>query len=238
MRNIAEMRHPILSLLWFCLIVFSPAAVRADDCLPLLTAKLVKELGDDADAVFRIAARGSKASEGLAAALRARPDDAGLRISQILNNFPGANAEDVFEQLSLVKEAAGFDKLVVNLAKQASDAQGAAAVLRYATTKISPNDIAEFEFEIVGGVADILTKQGDVLEFKSLNLDDFNSFIAAREFERIAEQGAIFQSYAQAQGTEFVLAFENPIPTQHQALFDQIIGPLLQLPNVTFIDGF
>jgi hypothetical protein len=195
-------------------------------------------MGSNADIAFRIAGQGGQASDGLAAVLRARPDDAGVRIKQIVDYFGESVGKQAFEQLSLVRHVEGFDQLVVNLAKQDLDAQGAEAVLRWATTKMAIPDVRRFEFPIEGAVADLLDAGGNLLEFKALNLSGYDQFIAEIELAKIRKQGEIFQRYAASSGTQFTLVFENAVPAEYQALFNKELGSLLSQPNVHFVNGF
>jgi hypothetical protein len=229
----------LASLLLFLL----PRSVSSGpDCVAAVVARLGKATPADADAVLGFASRipdGAPAAEGLFAALEVRRTDGARRVLQILEYFPGSSGEAVFTQISRVGhvgEAGGLGKLVVNLGKSRDDARSAASVLRFATNRIDPARVAHFEFDVPGGVVDLVDDAGNFFEFKTLDLDGYPEFLARKEFESIRDQGLIFHG---AVGSEtLTLVFENPIPSRWTALFDEILQPLTDQPNVNVIDGF
>lgn len=247
MRNRQVVKRTLLVLL---AIVASVGILQGQDCIALLSAQVVEQLGRNSDDVFRIAAGGSKASEGLAAVLRSREDfnDAGIRVRDILYFFSDS-ADEVFEQISIVKGVDGLGDLAIELGKSQSAAQGAAAGLRWATTRMNPSDIARFEFSVPPKRVDILDSAGNLLEFKSLNFANYNDFILKREFEEIFDQATVFHNYVKANGKQLSLAFENPVPANFVELFNTTLGSLVKLspdgtsvvytaPNVVFVNGF
>jgi hypothetical protein len=199
----------------------------------------------DFDAVVGFAAgieRGSPAADGLLAALDSRKTvgDGALRARQILEFFPDS-AKGVFEQLSKIAhvgEQGGLGRFVVKLGQSQTDAQGAAAVLRYVTTRMNPSQVVQLEVTISGKIVDVIDDSGNLLEFKSLNLETYPEFLARREFEDIRDQGFVFQEFAASQGKTLTLVMENQVPAQWQGLFTDIVGPLLARPGVSFVDGF
>jgi len=241
------MRHSKLKLcvtaaVGALLLFLAPDPARgatAGDCLALLTQKIVKQMATaDADKVFRIAASGGQASDGLAAALRARPDDAGVHLTNILFYFDEAVAKQTFEQISLVKHAGGLDELVVNLGRSQGDAATSSALLRYVTTKMSPTDVARFEFPVGARVADVLDTAGNLMEFKALDWSRYNSFTLRFELLKVRDQAVVFQQYAAANGKTLTLLFDQPCPPALQQTFTDILGPLTSQPNVSVVMGY
>ena len=211
--------------------------VGANDCLALLTANVVKTLGNQAAPVFRIASNDGPVSAGLAAALRSR-EDGPFRVKQILDNFGEDTAKDIFGLLDRVKDVPRFGDFVVNLAKQDLDAKGAAATLRWATSRMDRTQIGQFEFPVPSAVADLLDAAGNLLEFKSLSLETYSDFVAKIELEKVRNQLLHFEAYARDAGKTVTLVFENPVPAAHKALFDSLFGEILNRGTVTFVNGF
>jgi hypothetical protein len=232
MRN----RASIVFALFLTWLAATPLLAR-NDCLALLTAQVVKSLGDQATAVFRLASSDGPVSEGLAAALRSRQDGA-VRVRQILDYFGEATSADIFGLLNQVKAVPGLSDLVVNLGKQTNDAIGAAATLRYVTTQMDPAQLARFEFPVPGAIADAVDKSGNLFEFKALNLEEYPEFLVKQEFEDTRSQVELFEAYVQGTGKSVTLAFQNAIPASHKALFDSYFGEMLSRGTVKFVDGF
>jgi hypothetical protein len=224
MRN----RASIVFALFLTWLAATPLLAR-NDCLALLTAQVVKSLGDQATAVFRLASSDGPVSEGQAGAVRVR---------QILDYFGEATSADIFGLLNQVKAVPGLSDLVVNLGKQTNDAIGAAATLRYVTTQMDPAQLARFEFPVPGAIADAVDKSGNLFEFKALNLEEYPEFLVKQEFEDTRSQVELFEAYVQGTGKSVTLAFQNAIPASHKALFDSYFGEMLSRGTVKFVDGF
>lgn len=216
-------------------------SATAGDCVSQVVTRLGTAVPGDADAVLRFAAdldSNSPAAKGLFAALDALPNDGALRVRQVLTNFADA-PQALFEQLSLVKHADGFDGLIVSLAKGDLEAVGSSLVLFYTTTKMNPADIARFEVPIPGSLkrADAQDVAGNLLEGKAHDWNTYSDFVAEMSFREIRQQAEVFQQYAASQSSKLILIFGHSIPPQHQALFDDILGGLVNQPNVVFING-
>jgi hypothetical protein len=79
---------------------------------------------------------------------------------------------------------------------------------------------------------------GGIHECKFRDWDGMNPFVVGKDLASIREQAEIAQQYAASLGKPYTLAFEVPLPGQHQTLFNAIFGDLLQRPGVTFVNGF
>lgn len=227
------------------LLTWSTAPANAADCVAKVVAKLSTGAIEDVDVVVKFAAsidESSDAARGLLAAIDARNayGDGALRTRQIIDYFVNAPPAALFEQLSKVEHVARFDEFVLNLSKSDTDAKGAAAVLYYITNKMNPSQVAAFEIPIPESLRrpDVQDVAGNLMECKAHDWDVLSSFIAELTFKDILKQAEVFQQFAAANNTNFVLLLANPIPPQHQAKFAQVFGPLLQLPNVQLVNGF
>lgn len=241
------MRRALLCLL--ALLSWSSTALAAD-CVAVVVSRLGSAAQADADAVLRFAAtvdRGSPIGNGLLAALDARPADGAQRVRQILGLFDEAAARVQFDRLSQVAHVGrdgGLGDVVVNLAKSEPSARGAEAVLEWATVRMSPNDVARFEFAVPGStrVADLADRAGNLLEFKNLRWESYNAFTVRQEFADALTQTKEFILFAQGNGTTASLIFKQPIPDAFRAIYDdmaqQILGDLANSPAFRVIEGF
>ncbi len=235
-----------LTRLFFLLTFLHGASCFASDCVAKVVAGLGRAAPADVDVIVKFASSledSASAGEGLIAALSARQSigDQAARVREVLFYFPAGEGRAVFEQLQKVAhvgEQGGLGDLVVNLGKSQSDAIGSAATLRYATTKMDPSKVARFEVTVPGGRVDMVDDAGDFFEFKSLDLSIYGDFVARIELGKIKNQSLLFQQAAAEGGKVLTLAFERSVPPAYQALFDEVLGPLIALPNVRFVNGF
>jgi hypothetical protein len=214
---------------------------RAEDCVALVVARLGRATPGDADAVVRFAAtidRGSLAHDGLFAALSIGGDEGPSLVRNVLEVFP--NGRPQFERLARVRDVPNVEKELAALGSGAANqAKGAASEIRYATDVLGPENVGQFQLEIPGGEPDVLDKLGNLHEVKYREwTSDTPPFLMASDLDGILQQADIAQRYAAATGKAYTLAFEVPVPSDYQQLFQTIFSEFMGRPNVFIKNGF
>jgi hypothetical protein len=210
----------------------------AQDCLNYLTPGDIKFLGPEYFRMLQIAQDSSIADEGIALVLRVRASNGdGLKIlKEILERLDDAPLH--FERLGRVGDKPNVGLVMQQLANaELKIHKGGAAVLRYATHVLGPNNVGEFEKPLPGTVADIVDSLGNFVEVKHRNYADRSAypaeFMVINDLDDILTQAQKCAAAAKDKGVGYTLAFELAIPPGYVDRFDLIFKELASMPHVT-----
>ena len=222
------------------------SVVAGPSCGQRIARYLGKAVTADADLIGKFAlkvADGSVAEDGFVYALDFITKEVGegaatKQVSNILRTFPLSPTP--FEWVSKLKGKPGLTKQIADLGNRESQTifKGAASEMRYAADVLGPNNVASFQLRIPGGRPDVVDIGGGIHECKFRDWDTMSDFVVERDLAGIRQQAENAQQYAASLGKPYTLAFEVPLPAQHQTLFNAVFGDLLQRPGVTFVNGF
>jgi hypothetical protein len=242
-------RTVISILVAWCLAVASLAA--ANECLALMSGKVLAELGPRAADVLQLAATdGTAINKGMAALLAARKnpdDDGGEHLRKIFDLLGNDEAIEFIEPLEKLRNKPGLETVIRDLGTPGDTATvGAQGVIRYTTNGgIAPSDIEHLEFPVPGTTrrADVLDKLGNVHDVKNLTFASYNTFTFRMALMNYLPQITDYERYANEAGKKVFIAFPETLPptvdggVDYAGIFNDVLGEIADRGVVTFRFG-
>ena len=239
----------VISVLLACCLAVIPLAA-ANECLALMSAKVIKDLGPRAADVLQLAATdGTEINRGLAAVFSAckhPADDGGLHVRKIFDLLGTDDAIAYIEPLKKLKNKPGLEIVVRDLGAGDTTTVGAQGVIRYTTNGgIDPSDIEHLEFPVPGTTrrADVLDKLGNVHDVKNLDFATYNEITLRFALTGYLPQLLDYERYATEAGKKVIIAFPQALPPtvpggeDLQAVFDLILKDMADRGVVIFKFG-
>jgi hypothetical protein len=182
----------------------------------------------------------SDVEKGMVAALDLSGTRGAEYVSGIIEVFI-KTSEQQFERIARLKDVGHLDEQIAALGSRLEErVWGVNAELRFADERIGASNVKTFQERIpASSRPDITDSAGNLYEIKyrSWTKDTPESAIRA-DLADILEQSTIQQEFAASQGKMFTLAFEVPIPSKYDELFDEMFYDLMSRGNVAVVNGF